>query len=167
MSQPLGKVTGDLDAARGPDVELQIQVPEGWMGASVAVELPRNLNCASCQGGGCDRCERAGALSLRGRDEAATEVVVALPTSNEAGDAGVCLRIPERGARSTEESEGRGHLLLKVRIADEASSGVSLMSAETNLTPEQERLQMIRRSSVMAVGLILLFIGLLRLSGWL
>lgn len=166
MSQPLGKVTGDLEAARGPDVEHQIQVPESWMGSSVAVELPRNLNCAACQGGGCDRCERAGALSLRGRDEAAASFVVALPGLETMGEAGLCLRIPERGAKSLEDSQGRGHLLLKVR-SGELSPGVSLVKDELALTPEQERLQMIRRSTVMAVCLILLFIGLLRLSGWL
>ncbi len=166
MSQPLGKVTGNLEAPRGPDVELEIVVPEKWFGSSVEVELPRNLRCAHCQGGGCDKCDRSGALSLYARGAQPETILVALPERQQV-QADVCLRIPGRGAKDAAGELGPGHLMLRVRTGAEWSPFVSLVGGDTSLTPEQERLQMIRRSVVMAVGLILLFIGLLRLSGWL
>ena len=35
------------------------------MGEVVELELPRNLACAACGGGGCDTCGRSGAITLR------------------------------------------------------------------------------------------------------
>jgi len=166
VSQPLGKVTGDLDAARGPDVELLITVERAWFGGKVSVSLPRNLNCAACSGGGCDRCGRAGALSLWARGEPAREVQLVLPELPSL-DQDVCLRVPGEGA--TEEGEGAalgpGHLLLRVRPGSSTDQGV-VLCAPARMS-DQARRQLAQRSLIMAVGLILLFLGMLRLSGWL
>jgi hypothetical protein len=166
MSQPLAKVTGQLDAPRGPDVEFQIVVPVSWFGSSVEVELPRNLNCGHCQGGGCDRCDRSGALTLRARDAEAEKISVSLPSRTDHALADVCLRIPGSGAEDPSGELGPGHLLLTVRAGADFSPCVRLLESKKVSSAEEERLQIIRRSVVMAVGLILLFIGLLRLSGW-
>lgn len=161
----LGKVTGDLDAPRGPDVAFQITVPADWFGREISVLLPRNLHCAACSGGGCDRCDRSGAITLRARADEPKEVRIALPPADLLSP-GVCLRIPEQGGAAMTEGVGRGHLLLTVRRGEEASRDVSLTHSEGILSGA-ERHELMKRSVLMAVGLILLFLGMLKLSGWL
>ncbi len=161
----LGKVTFDLEAPRGPDVTMQIVVPETWFGKEVLVVLPRNLRCAACDGGGCDGCGRAGAVSLRGREDQPTEIRVSLP-ARDAERPGVCLRIPEEGGTATNPELGRGHLLLTIKAGDAPSGEVSLVQVSPVLS-DLERRSLMKRSVAMAVGLILLFIGMLKLSGWL
>lgn len=161
----LGKVTGDLDARRGPDVAFQISVPREWFGREIAVILPRNLHCAACGGGGCDRCDRSGAVTLRDREDEPVELRVRLPPP-DVSSAAVCLRIPEEGGRATEEELGRGHLLLTVRRGEQPSADVSLVHVGGTLS-DSDRSQLMKRSVLMAVGLIALFLGMLKLSGWL
>ncbi len=168
MSQVLGKVTFDLDGPRGPDVKLEIQVPSSWFGTRVLIALPRNLSCAVCEGGGCDACERMGAVSLRGHEQTTVPLSVHLPKE---GETDVCLRVPSEGGFA--EGLPRGHLLLVVRRAEEPSSFVQRdqsadqQSANQTTGAAAERLLLMKRSLVMAAVLILLFLGMLRLSGWL
>jgi hypothetical protein len=61
---------------------------------------------------------------------------------------------------------GRGHLLLTVRPGDEASRDVSVVHVEATLS-DAERSQLMKQSGLMAAGLIVLFLGMLKLSGWL
>jgi len=164
--QPLAKVTGDLDAPRGPDVEHSVDVPRKWFGKFVEIELPRNLNCAECSGGGCDLCGRSGAISLRERQDEATSIRVSLPALPLETQA-VCLRIPEEGGLSSEEDCGAGHLFLKVQLADSPSASVSLADVKQPQTREEERAEIAKRSMIMAALLIMTFFGMLRLSGWL
>ena len=44
----------------------RVEVARDWFqsGARLSIELPRNLTCAGCHGGGCDACLRAGAITL-------------------------------------------------------------------------------------------------------
>jgi hypothetical protein len=166
LSQAIGKVTGDLAAARGPDVELRVNVDRSWFGAEVQVILPRNLNCAACSGGGCDRCARAGALSIEERGAAPREVRLVLPPLGDP-NCDVCLRVPGEGALPLGEGSelGRGHLML-ILHPDESSDAQLRLLTEAPPT-DQLRIQLMKRSLIMAASLILLFIGLLRLSGWL
>lgn len=164
MSQPLAKVTKDLDAPRGPDVVHDIQVEQNWFGQTVRVVLPRNLRCATCEGGGCDRCERAGAVSVRDRECAETVIEVTLPPLPD-DQTDLCVRIPEQGGPSKQPDEGRGHLLLRVRVAAQSAAQVSLMVAPPT-SIDLSRQALMKRSLVMAVGLVLLFLWLLRFSGW-
>jgi hypothetical protein len=127
MGEVLGRVVqADLDAPRGPDAAHRIRVPRRWLeaGALVEIELPRNLTCASCEGGGCDACERSGALTVRGREEPIGLLVVTLP----AGSPGpVVIRIPEYGGLPQEGSTlPRGHLLLRVEPGSKADASVTL-----------------------------------------
>ncbi len=161
----LGKVTGDLEAPRGPDVTLQIHVPPAWFGSDVLVVLPRNLHCAACDGGGCDGCDRSGAVSLRARDDEPTEIRVRLPERDESRP-GVCLRIPEQGGASADPELGRGHLLLTVKSGAAPSGEVTLVEVPRGMS-DQERRELMKRSLIMAVVLILVFLGMLKLSGWL
>jgi hypothetical protein len=133
VSKILARVTQSLDAPRGPDVELALRVPVQWLeqGAMLEIELPRNLACAACSGGGCDACGRSGAVTLRGRKEPAELVQVTLPrgeiTLSESSDRPkvLLLRIPERGGLSETDSDlPRGHLLLSIRVGDEPDAGV-------------------------------------------
>lgn len=128
MPEVLAKVTTrTLSVPRGPDVTHRIRVPRAWLetGELVEFELPRNVTCAACDGGGCDACERSGAITLRGRQELAEIISVTLPIRKAEG--GVVIRIPEQGGRSRENAEAlpRGLLLLRVEPAELADPGVS------------------------------------------
>ena len=135
MAEVLAKVTSrTLNVPRGPDVLHRIRVPRTWLesGAIVEFELPRNLTCAACNGGGCDACERAGAITMRGRDELAEILTVTLPkrkadTDSDSEARGVMIRIPEQGGLPPETSEllPRGLLMLRVEPAEVADPGVS------------------------------------------
>jgi hypothetical protein len=63
---PLGRVTDPrkLDASGGQRARLRVVVTREWLagGAELEVLVPRLLACDRCQGGGCDSCERSGAL---------------------------------------------------------------------------------------------------------
>jgi hypothetical protein len=160
----LGKVTRELDVARGPDVQLRITVQSSWFGQRIALCLPRNLNCAACSGGGCDRCGRAGALSMFERGTPPRSVELALPRlTDDARE--ICIRVPHEGALDEQGGvEGRGHLLLTVCPGAGSDEGV-MLCAERSV--DAERALLMRRSIIMAVLLIALFFGMLKLSGWL
>lgn len=133
MSEVLAKVTTrTLNVPRGPDVSHRIRVPGAWLesGEVVEFEVPRNLTCAACAGGGCDTCQRSGAITLRGRQELPEFLSVTLPMrkSDTAGDArSVVIRIPEQGGLPPASGEvlPRGLLLLRVEPAEVADPGVS------------------------------------------
>jgi hypothetical protein len=127
----IGRVTHDQDRPRGPDVRLELRVPERWLsdGATVEIALPRNLPCALCDGGGCDTCDRSGAMSLRGRDDPDERVQVTLPRVENTRSSGtrgvVLLRVPDYGGMPPPGHDlPRGNLLLCVRAAGDPSAGV-------------------------------------------
>ncbi len=106
-------------------------MPRAWLetGEVVEFELPRNLSCAACDGGGCDSCERSGAITLRGRDELPEVLSVTLPMRKPEPNSetrGVVIRIPEQGGLPPEVGEPlpRGFLLLRVEPAEAADPGV-------------------------------------------
>jgi len=131
VSEVLARVTNrTLNVPRGPDVLHRIRVPSAWLesGEVIEFELPRNLSCAACDGGGCDTCARAGAISLRGRDELPEILSVTLPMRRPDAEGelrGVVIRIPEQGGLPPEHGLPRGLLLLRVEPAASADSGVS------------------------------------------
>ncbi len=129
MAGVLGRVvSADLGRPRGPDANHRIRVPHAWLkrGAVVELELPRHLVCAACDGGGCDTCERSGAVTLRERGEPADLVEVTLP--GEQTDTFV-IRLPERGGLPPHGSGlPRGNLLLKVEPSAQADPTVTLAS---------------------------------------
>jgi hypothetical protein len=133
VSEVLARVTtGALDVPRGPDVLHRIRVPLAWLeaGEVIELELPRNLSCAACEGGGCDSCNRSGALTLRGRQELPEFLQVTLPVRKPEPDGderGVVIRIPERGGLPPAEGVAlpRGLLLLRVEVAETADPGVT------------------------------------------
>jgi hypothetical protein len=128
MGEVLGRVvSADLTSPRGPDAAHRIRVPRRWLqtGALVEIELPRNLTCASCEGGGCDACDRSGALTVRERGEPIGLLVVTLPAGDL--DGAVVIPIPEYGGLPPEGSElPRGHLLLRVEPGTKADPSVTL-----------------------------------------
>ena len=134
----LGRVTGTLDLPRGPDVVHRIRVPGAWLdeGAAIEIELPRNLACAKCKGGGCDACGRSGAITLRGRGEPTEIVQVTLPKRDDSAELtasgrGIVLRVPERGGLSDSTELPRGILMLTVISSDTADSGVARVAPAT------------------------------------
>lgn len=148
-SKVLGRIVNVGVGPRGPDVQMNLSVPEDWIlsGATLEIELPRNLACATCGGGGCDKCERSGAVSLRGRNDPAELVEVTLQSSSVSDDVPssrtrrIVLRIPERGgyARSDgSEQIPRGNLLLSVRAGPAPPRGVKRL-AGPSIPPEASR----------------------------
>ncbi|HVU04037.1 MAG TPA: hypothetical protein VHE30_19895 [Polyangiaceae bacterium] len=139
----LGRITASMDRPRGPDVLLSLSVPEAWLaeGATLQIELPRNLACAACEGGGCDACGRSGAVSTRGRKEPAELVEVTLPRPTIPDEAPssasrvVVMRIPDRGGLPSASVElPRGNLMLSVRSGTGEPRGVTRL-AQPSLAP--------------------------------
>jgi len=127
MAEVLGRVARtDLASPRGPDAVHRIRVPRALLrqGAAIELELPRHLVCALCEGGGCDTCDRSGAVTLRERGAPPDVVSVTLPQA-VSGD-GFVIRLPERGGLAAPESGlPRGYLLLRVEPSAEADASVS------------------------------------------
>lgn len=57
---------------------LELTVPPGWGGRRATLQVPRAVTCRRCAGGGCDGCDRTGALRTPEEDAART-VHVQLP----------------------------------------------------------------------------------------
>ena len=171
MSQPLAQVLGDLDIPRGPDLAFSTQVPSDWFrpGTVLRIALPERLSCAECQGGGCDRCDRKGAIRLREADEEQEIVRITLPqTLNESN---IQIRLPHAGGYPLSEQDEalpRGHLIVSLRSAEmEVDPENSLVSlGKPAPLSEEERRTLARKSIVVIGSLVILFVFLLRLSGW-
>jgi hypothetical protein len=170
-----------MDVPRGPDVVHRIRVPRAWLeaGEVVEFELPRNLSCAACDGGGCDVCERAGAVALRGRHELPELISVTLPTrkAEAPGDArGVVIRIPEQGGLPAKGlALPRGLLLLRVELADAPDPGVSLVRPPSSIPAVLERVALSLRvpkptpkqaRSIVVVFAIAVLLALALLAFW-
>jgi hypothetical protein len=119
----------------------RVKVRREWLavGEVVELELPRNLACAACGGGGCDACGRSGAITLRQRDEPAEVVEVTLParSGEELPDSrGITLRIPEQGGLPPPNSElPRGGLLLTVLPSADADPTVKRLRGVPSKRP--------------------------------
>lgn len=130
-----------VEGPRGPDVLHRVKVRREWLtvGEVVELELPRNLACASCGGGGCDACGRSGAITLRQRDEPAEVVEITLParSGEELPDSrGITLRIPELGGLPEPGSElPRGVLLLTVVPSPEPDPNIKLLRGVPSKRP--------------------------------
>jgi len=131
LSEVLARVKSRaVEGPRGPDVLHRVKVRREWLvvGEVVELELPRNLACAACGGGGCDACGRSGAITLRQRDEPAEVVEVTLPSrpDDDLPDSrGITLRIPEQGGLPPPNSDlPRGVLLLTVVPSAESDPNI-------------------------------------------
>ena len=174
LPEVLARVTSRaIEGPRGPDVLYRVKVRSEWLrvGEVVELELPRNLACAGCRGGGCDACDRSGAITLRRRDEPAEVVEVTLPArlADEGGDSrGVTLRIPEQGGLPAAGSElPRGVLLLTVVPSAEPDRTVKLLRGVASKRPPsivEEELGAtteIRRRAAPSAALILVAVAVL------
>src|SRR3954447_11244320 len=170
MAEVLGRVVaGDLERPRGPDANHRVRVPRTWLerGALVELELPRNLVCAACDGGGCDVCERSGAATLRGRGNPADLRRVTL---RGAQSEPFVIRLPERGGLPPLGSGlPRGHLLLRVEPSAQADVNVCLATSVPALGAIRRALSvrpvLVRRARgvlwAFAIGVLLLAVWLL------
>jgi len=160
-----------------------------WLNAGEVIELtlPRNLSCATCGGGGCDACDRSGAITLRQRDEPAEVVEVTLPSrpADELPDSrGITLRIPELGGLPEAGSDlPRGVLLLTVVPSAEPDPSIKLLRGVPSRRPpasivdsdempalvgEQAPERRLRPAQVIVIVAVILWVLLLiwlRLSG--
>jgi hypothetical protein len=120
----LAKLDLGLAADRGPDVVHQVSLPASWLeqGASIECELPRKLRCAPCDGGGCDACERSGAIAMYEPGQAPRRVVVHLSPGSRTPRS---VRLLEQGGTGTDPARPRGCLMLRLEPG-RTSSGVRL-----------------------------------------
>lgn len=170
-------MTGPVDVPRGADVLHKVRVPASWLdeGATLELDLPRNLACAKCSGGGCDACKRSGAVSLRGRRDPVEIVRVTLPKRGDsaelsASERGIVIRIPERGGAAEIEGMPRGVLMLTVIATDRADPGVIRVEPMVVAPPEPERVAAVaapgpsaRRNRVVVVVAVLVVLWILAL----
>jgi hypothetical protein len=147
VGKELGRVTDPaaLAAVRGPRARLSITVPAAWLDGplSLEIEAPRLLPCDRCDGGGCDGCERSGAL--RAPEEASgRRLLVRLPA--EIGE-GVMVRLAAPFDGSPIEQ-----LLVAVRVAEAPSACVRRVEAAVAELPRARPWSAV----ALVVGLVLL-----------
>lgn len=142
LPEVLARVTSRAASGpRGPDVLHRVKVRREWLlrGEVIELELPRNLSCAECGGGGCDKCGRSGAITLRRRNEPAEVVEVTLPArpvDDEPDSRGITLRIPEQGGLPDPGSDlPRGLLLLTVVPSQEPDPRIKLLRGVPSKRP--------------------------------
>ncbi|HEX2736193.1 MAG TPA: hypothetical protein VHM70_31545 [Polyangiaceae bacterium] len=121
----LAKLQIEPDSDRGPDVSHRIRLARQWLnsGAQLDIALPRRVRCASCDGGGCDRCSRSGAFTLCGQDEPALHVAVNIPAMLHTP---CVVRIPKSGAPGSAPNFTRGCLLLEVTEGATSSEVIAI-----------------------------------------
>ncbi|MEZ4444184.1 MAG: hypothetical protein R3B72_34245 [Polyangiaceae bacterium] len=121
----LGRVVDKqaLDESEGTRASVALVVPAGWLteGAQLEVLPAKLLACARCDGGGCDGCDRSGALRAP-RDEEARRFRLTLPSGAPAS--GVLLRL----VKPFEEGE-IDQLLVRVKAGESPSKGVTRIVA--------------------------------------
>lgn len=163
MAEVLGRVTSRIAEQRGADALHRIRVPEPWIrrGETIEIDLPRNLTCAACEGGGCDVCDRAGATSLRGRRDPPESIEVTLPGQADVDPGSrVVLRIPGRGGLPTRpDVQERGLLLLRIEVAEKPDASVRLANPPRlsilQLTEDQSASPLLRLALLLALLLVL------------
>ncbi len=150
------------------------RVPRAWLesGEVVEFELPRNLSCAACDGGGCDSCERSGRGHLARAGKSRPRFCRSrCPRANPSrtGEArGVVIRIPEQGGLPPEQAQAlpRGLLLLRVELADVADAGVSrVVQPEPPESHERLSLRMIPKPSRQQLRLLAVAVAIVLLAG--
>ncbi len=128
----LGRVVDPcaLDAGAGPRARLCVEVPASWLaeGADLAITAPARLACARCDGGGCDTCERSGAL--RAPADAAARLVHA-----SVSPAGAQLRIALRILHPFGPDHGIEQLLIELRVAGAPSACVARIEPPAPVAP--------------------------------
>ncbi len=156
MSQ-LGKLLDReaLDTDDGPRARARITVPAAWAdgGSLVEVALPRALECARCDGGGCDACGRSGALRGPAKDEARV-VRVRLPKG--LGD-GVAMRLADPFGKASKITQ----LWLEVRPGEAAARSVRRLTKAP-----RERRRILPRMVLAMTMLVALVGGVLALLTW-
>ena len=151
-AKPLAKVADPqaLDRCDGAHAAYEIVVPGAWLvdGGGLEIELPRLLSCARCDGGGCDRCQRSGALRMDGPERT---VEVHLPSSSS--KSAVKLRL----ARPLDDDR-IAQLILTIKLGDVVTNGVSRVNPMVVSAPRQvlaqKRLLVIAALVLVVVGVV-------------
>jgi hypothetical protein len=124
VGNSLGRVLDPqaLDACAGPRARLRVDVPASWLaeGAVLQITAPSRLTCARCDGGGCDACDRSGALRSPADPEARL-VTATLSGADHDADRAVVVRVP----RPFGADHGIHQLLVEIRVAAVSSSFVT------------------------------------------
>ncbi len=98
---------------------MRVEAPATWAGDEVMVEVATRLCCAACDGGGCDRCGRSGAIRV---GDAPRRISVHLPEGLGAAghEEGVAVRLFDPFGDAS-----LGELVVEVVVATEASPALT------------------------------------------
>lgn len=125
-----------LDASSGARGLFRVRVPASWAaaGSQIALTVPARVECARCEGGGCDGCGKSGALRAP-PDPSARALRVEIPKGSTGG---VALRLAHPFGEDAEIEQ----LIIEVRCGEAPSEGVSRIAA---LHPRHRRDRRARR----------------------
>ncbi len=100
---------------------MSVMVSAAWLlaGARVTIQVPARLSCGACDGGGCDRCGRSGAVRLA-LDPVRRTTAIGLPATR---DGRVVLRL----ARPLGGEVGLDQLSVEVIAAESPSDHCALV----------------------------------------
>jgi hypothetical protein len=148
--KPLARVADPaaLDRATGPQAKLELQVPASWIvdGCALEVAVPKLINCARCDGGGCDSCGRRGALRAPAEQQRRT-IQVSLPGDHTTA---VQLRLVDPFVDSEIEQ-----LLVCLHPGSPTTAGVRRIERDRQLAPTS-RASWIRPALMVAVVVLTL-----------
>jgi hypothetical protein len=144
----LGRVLdpNELDRADGQRGRLTIDVLTEWLVAGDTVELvaPARIVCARCEGGGCDACERSGALRLNG-DVTARTIRLTLPPTTSS-------RVLVRLLRPLGDDAGLEQLSVEVRASSTPGASCRRVEPATSRGPS-----LTLRSVALGIAIVVLF----------
>lgn len=137
-----------LASAEGPRGRLRVCVPVSWAtsGAGLRVAVPARVECARCDGGGCDGCARSGALRTPD-DPTARTLRVELPAGSVDG---IALRL----VRPFGEAAAIEQLLVEVRCGERASECVARVKRPALRGPGPARASSLRGPRALGLALI-------------
>jgi hypothetical protein len=155
----LGQVVDpeELDRSAGPRGRMRVEVPAALLaaGGEIEITVPARVACARCDGGGCDGCERSGALRA---PEPAEERRVRLTLPAQEPGAAAPARVELRLVRPLGDACLIEQLLVEVAAGDETSAGLVVVTPAGALVERAAGRRPSRVALVVAVAVAILLV---------
>ena len=129
-------------------------------GSQIELAVPARIVCARCEGGGCDRCGRSGALKAP-EDPEARRVRITLPAAADEGPGEPRRAIEVRLVQPFGEAAAIEQLLIHVNAGAVASAGlVVIPPAPLAPPPSARRAPAVIFTAALVLALLLLVLVL-------